>query len=266
MKTKTYRTSQSVDFVIVGSGAAGGVLARELARARLDVVVLEQGPRLYPADFQHDELKNWFIGGLVANPQSNPQSFRRSASETAAVPLVRTPLWYARGVGGSTLHYTANYWRFREIDFRERSALGEISGTGFADWPITYAELEPYYTKVDWEIGVSGQAGLDPGDSPRSRPYPMPPVTREIFGRVVRARRAQARVAARAGAAGHQLGALWRTSRLRALRLLPRLRLRSDGQGVVRMRRSFRRRKPRAIARCVPTATYRASKPTSAAA
>ncbi len=176
MKTKTYRTSQTVDFVIVGSGAAGGVLARELARERLDVVVLEQGPRLYPADFQHDELKNWFIGGLVANPQSNPQSFRRSASETATVPLVRTPLWYARGVGGSTLHYTANYWRFREIDFRERSALGEISGTGFADWPITYAELEPYYTKVDWEIGVSGQAGLDPGDSPRSRPYPMPPV------------------------------------------------------------------------------------------
>ncbi len=102
-----------------------------------------------------DDLKNWFIGGLVANPQSNPQSFRRSASETAAVPLVRTPLWYARGVGGSTLHYTANYWRFREIDFRERSTLGEISGTGFADWPISYAELEPYYTKVDWEIGVS---------------------------------------------------------------------------------------------------------------
>ena len=53
--------------------------------------------------------------------------------------------------------------------------LGEISGTGFADWPITYQELEPYYTKVDWEIGVSGQAGIDPHEPPRSRPYPMPP-------------------------------------------------------------------------------------------
>src|SRR6185503_1308880 len=65
---------------------------------------------------------------------------------------------------------------FREIDFRERSVLGEIPGTGFADWPITYDELEPYYTKVDWEIGVSGIAGVNPFDPPRSRPYPMPPM------------------------------------------------------------------------------------------
>ena len=87
-------------------------------------------------------------------------------------PLVRPPLFYARGVGGSSMHFTANYWRFREIDFHERSVLGEISGTGFADWPITYAELEPYYTKVDWDIGVSGQAGVDPPEPPRSRPIP----------------------------------------------------------------------------------------------
>ena len=79
---------------------------------------------------------------------------------------------YARAVGGTTLHYTANYWRFREIDFHERSVLGAISGTGFADWPISYAELEPYYTKVDWEIGVSGLAGADPSDPPRTRGYP----------------------------------------------------------------------------------------------
>ena len=79
-------------------------------------------------------------------------------------------------VGGSSLHYTANYWRFHEIDFAERSALGPIAGTGFADWPISYAELEPYYTKVDWEIGVSGLAGASPFDPPRSKPYPMPPL------------------------------------------------------------------------------------------
>ena len=176
MKTRTFRDSQTVDFVIVGSGAAGGVIARELARAGLSVVVLEQGKRFLPADFEHDELKYWFIGGIATDPVRNPQTFRRSASETAQRPLVRTPLWYARGVGGTTLHYTANYWRFREIDFRERSVLGEISGTGFADWPITYDELEPYYTKVDWEIGVSGQAGANPFDAPRSKPYPMPPM------------------------------------------------------------------------------------------
>ena len=68
MKTRTYRTSETVDFVIVGSGAAGGVLARELAHARLDVVVLEQGPRIYPTDLRHDELQNWFLGGLAVDP------------------------------------------------------------------------------------------------------------------------------------------------------------------------------------------------------
>ena len=56
MSARTFRESETVDFVIIGSGAAGGVIARELARANLSVVVLEQGPRLYPANFEHDEL------------------------------------------------------------------------------------------------------------------------------------------------------------------------------------------------------------------
>ncbi len=176
MSGRRFRDSDAVDFVIVGSGAAGGVIARELARAGLSVVVLEQGPRLAPADFEHDELKYWFMGGLATDAVRNPQSFRRDAAREAQRTIARPTLWYARGVGGTTLHYTANYWRFREIDFRERSVLGAIPGTGFADWPISYADLEPYYTKVDWEIGVSGVAGVNPGDSPRSRPYPMPPM------------------------------------------------------------------------------------------
>ncbi|HEV7610215.1 MAG TPA: GMC family oxidoreductase, partial [Steroidobacteraceae bacterium] len=176
MKVRKFRDSDSVDFLIVGSGAAGGVIARELARANLSVVVLEQGPRRAPADFEHDELKYWFMGGLTPDTQTNPQTFRRDATQTAERTLVRTPLFYARGVGGTTLHYTANYWRFREVDFRERSLLGAIAGTGFADWPLDYAELEPYYTKVDWDIGVSGLAGVNPFDSPRTKGYPMPPV------------------------------------------------------------------------------------------
>jgi choline dehydrogenase-like flavoprotein len=176
VNARRFRAAQLVDFVIVGSGAAGGVIARELARANFSVVVLEQGPHLMPADFEHDELKYWFMGGLATDAVRNPQSFRREPAQQAQRTLVRPTLWYARGVGGTTLHYTANYWRFREIDFKERSVLGEIPGTGFADWPITYDELEPYYTKVDWEIGVSGVAGAHPFDPPRSKPYPMPPM------------------------------------------------------------------------------------------
>ena len=88
----------------------------------------------------------------------------------------KPPLWYARTVGGSSAHFTANYWRFHESDFDERSRLGSIPGAALEDWPIRYADLEPYYTKVEWEIGVSGLAGASPFDPARSRPYPMPPL------------------------------------------------------------------------------------------
>jgi choline dehydrogenase-like flavoprotein len=66
--------------------------------------------------------------------------------------------------------------RFHEIDFIERSKRGAVAGAALADWPITYADLEPYYTKVEWEVGVSGLAGVSPFDPPRSKPYPLPPM------------------------------------------------------------------------------------------
>jgi len=62
------------------------------------------------------------------------------------------------------------------VDFIERTRWGPLAGTGLADWPITYAELEPYYNKVEWELGVSGQAGSSPFDPPRSKPYPVSPL------------------------------------------------------------------------------------------
>jgi len=176
MTARTYHDSELVDFAIVGSGAAGGVIARELSRAGLSVVLLEQGPRMTPAQFEHDELKYWFLSGITNDAVKNPQSFRNDPSKDAALAVLKPPLWYARTVGGTTVHYTANYWRFHPIDFHERSLLGSIAGTGFDDWPISYEELEPYYTKVEWEIGVSGLAGASPFDPPRTKPYPMPPM------------------------------------------------------------------------------------------
>ena len=81
-------------------------------------------------------------------------------------------------VGGSNAHFTGNFWRLRPIDFNEASALGGVPGTGLADWPITYEELEPYYSKAEWELGVSGVPG--PFDPPRSRPYPDAAPSREV--------------------------------------------------------------------------------------
>jgi choline dehydrogenase-like flavoprotein len=174
--TQTYRDSDTVDFVVVGSGAAGGVMARELAQAGLTVVVMEQGPKLNPRTYTHDELRDWYLGGLTNDAVKNPQTFRDDGAKKAEVQKFKPALWYGRTVGGGSVHFTANFWRFHEIDFNERSVLGAIAGTGFADWPITYADLEPYYTKVEWEIGVSGLAGVNPFDPPRSKPYPMPPL------------------------------------------------------------------------------------------
>jgi choline dehydrogenase-like flavoprotein len=176
MSARSYKPGETVDFVVVGSGAAGGVMARELSRAGFDVIVMEQGPRFTAADFRHDELDYWFNNALLNSPQSSPQTFRRTAAETAQRVKDFPSLWYARMVGGSSNHFTANFWRFHEVDFKERSLLGAIPGTNFADWPIDYAELEPYYTKVEWDVGVSGLAGASPFDPPRTKPYPMPPL------------------------------------------------------------------------------------------
>jgi choline dehydrogenase-like flavoprotein len=168
-----YKTSDEVDFLIVGSGAAGGILAKELSTNGFRVVVLEQGPYLTETDFTHDEVKVLTEDLLTNHPKLQPTSFRKTPEEKA-VP--QRALVYGRLVGGTSVHFTANFWRFHEIDFVERSKVGAIAGTGFSDWPITYADLEPYYTKVEWEIGVSGLAGASPFDPPRSKPYPMPPL------------------------------------------------------------------------------------------
>ena len=163
-----------VDFVIVGSGSAGGVLAKELSTAGFDVVVLEQGPYRKAEDFRHDEYSVVVHDELADNGTRNSgQTFRADEVEVAIERMIQ-PAGYAQTVGGSSVHFTGNFWRMRELDFDERSKLGPISGTNFADWPISYAELEPYYTRVEWEIGVSGAPG--PNDSFRSKPYPLPPI------------------------------------------------------------------------------------------
>jgi len=171
-----YNNREEVDFVIIGSGAAGGVLARELSTNGFRVVVLEQGHHRTAADFKHDELDVLFHNELLNHPGWNdPQTFRAFEAETAEpLPGSPPPAYYARGVGGSSVHFTGNYWRFHQSDFKERSLFGPMEGTGFADWPISYEELEPYYSRVEWECGVSGQPG--PFEAPRSKPYPLPPM------------------------------------------------------------------------------------------
>jgi len=192
--------NETVDFAIVGSGAAGGIVAKELATAGFSVVVLEQGPRVEPGQGQHDELAHAMGLGHSVDATQQPQSFRRTEAEVAT-RMTGRGLRYHRLVGGGSMMFSANYWRFRDVDFQEASLLGPIAGTGLADWPLTYADLEPYYTKAEWELGVSGEPG--PFDPPRSRPYPMPPVPVKSSGVLFeRGARRQPRGAGGARAAG----------------------------------------------------------------
>ncbi len=177
-----YKTTDVVDFVIVGSGAAGGVLAKELSSNGFRVVVLEQGPRLEPGDFVHDEYWAFNLNALTNNWREQPNTFRKSENERAQT---KPTVWYGRLVGGGSVHFTSNYWRFHEIDFVERSRKGPVAGAGLEDWPITYADLEPYYAKAEWELGVSGLAGASPFDPPRSKPYPLPPLPIKSSGVLV---------------------------------------------------------------------------------
>src|SRR5437764_7858310 len=188
--------TEKADVVIVGVGAAGGVIAAELAKAGMKVVGLERGPRLRTADFApQDELRFFQRQDLRPDVKRQPVTWRPNTS-TRATPL-RT-LSYGNGAGGGTVHYGAVSWRFHEDDFRARSHTIERYGasaipedSSLADWPLSYADLEPFYDRAEYEIGVSGQAGNVQGrkiaagnifEAPRRREYPLPPLDADNCG------------------------------------------------------------------------------------
>ena len=152
------------DVVIVGVGAAGGILAAELSKAGMKVIGLERGPRLTTSDFDpHDELRFFQRHDLRPNISTQPITWRANANVRAVPIPVQN---YGNQAGGGTVHYGAVSWRFHEYDFRARSHTIARYGAGaipadssLTDWPLSYADLEPYYDKAEYEIGVSGKAG-----------------------------------------------------------------------------------------------------------
>src|SRR5260370_5078966 len=130
-----YKAPDEVDFVIIGSGAAGGILAKELSTNGFRVVVVEQGPYLTEADFNHNEVEVLGQDKLTNHPKLQPNTFRKTPDEKAKP---QRALIYGRCVGGTSVHFTAHFWRLHEIDFIQPSKVGAVGGTGLIDWPITY--------------------------------------------------------------------------------------------------------------------------------
>ena len=161
------------DVVIIGAGASGATAAKVLTERGMNVVALERGPWRKRESFGGDELANVNRYNLWPDPMLNPRTYREGADGETKIELF-CPV--PQMVGGGTVHWQGWLPRFTESDFKLRSIAGDVPGTTLVDWPITYADLEPYYTQVEWSFGVSGGGGINKFESFRSKDYPCPPL------------------------------------------------------------------------------------------
>jgi choline dehydrogenase-like flavoprotein len=180
-----------VNAVIVGSGAGGGIVAKELSESGLSVVLLERGGWPHFQDHPHDELISqiWYAPIGAAFGPDNARNFRMVQEEDGswrkALPSDPSFSNIAACVGSGTANYGAMAWRFLQTDFRMRSVYGSVEGSTLEDWPISYEDLEPFYQKAEWEIGVSGDDSRNPFAPPRAKPLPMPPQPYTLEGRIL---------------------------------------------------------------------------------
>jgi choline dehydrogenase-like flavoprotein len=169
------------DYCIAGAGPAGIVLASKLAASGKQVVIVDQGPRFTEADRSNmlrrsTETLNDFadyndaVGAATVAPHS---------SASPAGQVVDWPAQRLFGIGGTALHFEGIMGRPREDDLRVRSLYGYGR-----DWPLTYAELEPWLLRAEQEVGTAG-ADDNPYASPRSGPFPMPAHPFSYFDREI---------------------------------------------------------------------------------
>ncbi len=186
------------DVVIVGGGWVGSIMAHRLTRRGLRVVILEAGGARTGREHAMDELSATAFRNRGGDAKFNDEvpTWRRNDTEPARRAVMSQGLETA--LGGNSIAWGAVAMRFYEEDFRVRSATIEKYGEGripqgssLADWPMSYADLAPYYDEAEVLLGVSGQAGNradpsrslgNPFEGPRSGPYPLPPLRTSGLG------------------------------------------------------------------------------------
>ncbi len=139
--------------VIIGSGAGGGTLANELAQKGIDVVVLEAGGRHLPEDYVNDEWDS-FAQLAWLDMRTTSGGWR------VARDFPNLPAWIVKAVGGSTTHWAGASLRFQEHEWRVLSEYGSIPGANLLDWPITAAEMDPWYAAAEHKMGVTRTNGI----------------------------------------------------------------------------------------------------------
>ena len=151
------------DVIIIGTGAGGGTLAFQLAPSGKRILLLERG------DYVRREKDNW--NSRAVNVEAKYHT-KESWRDKDGKPLHPHTNYY---VGGNTKFYGAALFRLRERDFGELVHHDGISPA----WPITYGDLEPYYTRAEHLYQVHGERGVDPTEPRTSAPYPYPAVQHE---------------------------------------------------------------------------------------
>jgi choline dehydrogenase-like flavoprotein len=155
--------AEHYDVVIIGTGAGGGTLAHALAGAGKRILLLERG------DFLPREMDNWDPDPVFIQGKYISKDTWYDEDGKPFQPQVHY------NVGGATKLYGAALYRLRPQDFGE---LRHIDGISPA-WPLDYDDFEPWYTAAEWLYQVHGNAGEDPTEGPRSKPYPWPAVSHE---------------------------------------------------------------------------------------
>jgi choline dehydrogenase-like flavoprotein len=182
--------NKKVNAVVVGSGAGGGVVAKELSTAGLSVVLLERGGWISYDDHTDDELISQPIAPLGLSCGPDVTQYRRVIvypDGSSRIVLPNEPDYnnIAACVGSGTVTYAALAWRYMQEDFRMKSTYGYVPGSTIEDWPISYDDLEPCYEKAEWEIGVSGDDSQNPFAPPRKKTQPMPPFSHNRAARLL---------------------------------------------------------------------------------
>ena len=171
-------SEQRYDVIVVGAGAGGGVIAATAAEAGLRVLLLERGEKLDGPTLKHDLLRHQLnfrrSTRLTPAPGSHPRILEADGERRVVELPDKRHNNNLNAVGGGTLVWGMQAWRFHTNDFRMATHYGVPGGSSLADWPISYEELEPYYTRAEWELGVAGDDSVS--HVPRSRSYPMSPL------------------------------------------------------------------------------------------
>lgn len=150
-----FDNSDSDVVVVVGSGAGGGTLTNELCQAGVRVVCLEAGPHLTGPDYHNDE---WPAFQQMAWTDLRTTS----GSWRVAKDFPNLPAWTVKAVGGTSTHWAGACPRFKDHEFTTKGSYGAVEGTSLLDWPITLADLEPYYDNAEIRMGVTHRHGRPP--------------------------------------------------------------------------------------------------------